>query len=191
MADIEWIARQAFRAGWWRRDRESALGATVDRRNAMEDADIPAIIRSYTAPEAQEPEREVTSRKSRRGPQYRCAECSRGFMPKGPMIQHLMGSAHGMGRGAAEAALEYAQPCAVHPVSAAHNPNKETMMEPLIWVATLGYGGTSYTTPMSDLSGLTDELRAAMDDDEEREYTVRVHQMTQDEYDALPDFDGF
>lgn len=40
---VERALRQAFRAGWWRRGKESALGVSVDVRNAREDADIPQI----------------------------------------------------------------------------------------------------------------------------------------------------
>ena len=49
--------------------------------------------------------------------------------------------------------------------------------------------GDSYTS--QDLADVVSELEAAVDDGEDREYTVRFHEMTADEYDALPEFEGF
>lgn len=48
--DIESAVRQAFRAGWWRRGKEPAFCVSVERRNELEDIEVPALMERFETP---------------------------------------------------------------------------------------------------------------------------------------------
>ena len=50
----------------------------------------------------------LTARSSTRGTLFRCeGECHRGWLTKGPMLQHLLGGAHGLPLETAERVVEW------------------------------------------------------------------------------------
>ena len=69
----------------------------------------------------------------------------------------------------------------------------ETKMKDTITVVELALDGAGggYTVPVEQLDDVLQEIRNAAESKEPCTFSVRIFEMPRDEYDSLPEFDGF